>query len=338
MEKGIKSERLVNSSDSGSSSVDGRESESPVLLDWQEVEVEELAQSEEGGASEGSSDLSIGAAAEEKEVEKDEVKVLLLTPTLAQQLEQVLENQLAIKLTIDRLEKEKGHAEAKLVEKLYEFKQEMTDQLLNQQEVAAQIEHAKLKDPQKKPVEGRLMLAIIQFSTEFAKGEGWKDARFSAPAVQIGGFPWRIWAFPHKSAASSDGSSGSGEKTLAFFLQCDGNSNNEVPNWSCLAGATFRLKAQKEGQADKVIRSIPKTFTAKGNIWGFHNFVPLEDLLDPSKGWIDDADTVTLVADVVVEASCGGGVEGGVGGVMKNRVRNNWKSKIINQISKILNT
>jgi len=98
------------------------------------------------------------------------------------------------------------------------------------------------------------------------------------------------------------------------------------------------LKAQKEGQADKVIRSIPKTFTAKGNIWGFHNFVPLEDLLDPSKGWIDDADTVTLVADVVVEASCGGGVEGGVGGVMKNRVRNNWKSKIINQISKILNT
>jgi len=271
----------------------------------------ELVQSEEGGASEGSPDLSIGAAVEEKE---EEEKVFQLTPTLAQQLEQVLENQLAIKLTIDRLEKEKGNAESKLAEKFYEFKQEMTDQL-KQQEVALKGYLDAHKDPQKKPATGRLMLAITQFFTEFAKGEGQKNARLSAPAVQIGGFPWRIWAHPEKSAASADGSSESGEKTLAFYLQCDGNSNNgvPVPDWSCLASATFHLKAQKAGQADKSDRlSVSRSFTAKTKNWGFYKFISFEDLLDPSKGWIDDTDTVTLVVDVTVEAS--GGV-GGVGGV-----------------------
>jgi len=306
----------LDSSGSGLLSVDrrresvGQNNSWDPVLDWQEGNVleaeEELALSEQGGASttaasavvdqssEGSPHLSIGAAVEkeeEMEVEKEtEEKVLQLTPTLAQQLEQVLENR------FDRLQ---SGLESKMTAKLEEFKQEMRD------EFKEAIRVAKMDPGKNYPTtvtDGRLMLAITRFSTEFAKGDGEKDRCLGAPAVQIGGFPWRIWAYPDGSGS---------EKELGFYLYCGGNSK-AVPGWSCLASATLRLVSQKESQADKVRKLNRKTFNADGNTWGF-DFVVIQEILDPTNGWIDIGDTVTLVADVHVEASSGSAGSGSTG-------------------------
>jgi len=233
-----------------------------------------------------------------------------------------------------RMEKDKVYAEAKMAAKLDKFKMEMDvkldkfkQEIANQfkQEIGDQIKQEivemektngymdemidllmeQINKNNEFQTNGRLLLPITRFSTEFAKGDGQKDARYSA-TFDIGGFFWRIMAYTYtKKCTATTGffsSSSSSKQTLAFFLICVGNLKNEV-DWCCLASATLRVKAQKAGQADKLLNIRSHTFAPKAYSWGWSEFITLPEILDPTKGWIDSQDTVTLVADVSVEAA-----------------------------------
>ena len=109
------------------------------------------------------------------------------------------------------------------------------------------------------------------------------------------------------------------QRSLGFFLQCNGES--ESTSWSCYAVAELRLLAVKEGQ-EPFSRSehtyiilfinynylgkfaqlnvttiffieIQHLFYNKENDWGFSHFMLWQEVLDPDKGYVKD-DAITL--------------------------------------------
>lgn len=125
-----------------------------------------------------------------------------------------------------------------------------------------------------------------------------KDTVLS-PAYFVRNLPWKIMVMPRLSQSSvSDKHS---QKNMAFFLQC--NSESDSMSWSCYGIAELKLLSQKP-DAKPLVRKIQHLFYCKENDWGFSNFITMSELLDPDKGYIKD-DSITLEVYVKADAPHG---------------------------------
>jgi len=125
------------------------------------------------------------------------------------------------------------------------------------------------------------------------------DTTFSPP-LYVRNLPWRVMCIPRSSNAA-----GSERKpTLGFFLQCNpidvqGNNNG----WSCYARATLSILSREKPEND-FNRRINHFFYAKENDWGYSNFMMMEEIKDPAKGFIKD-NKVNLKIEVAADAPHG---------------------------------
>ncbi|CAK9814259.1 Ubiquitin carboxyl-terminal hydrolase 7 [Anthophora plagiata] len=101
-----------------------------------------------------------------------------------------------------------------------------------------------------------------------------KETQLSPPCY-VRNLPWKIMVMPRSSQAQDRAP----QKSLGFFLQCNGESDS---SWSCYAVADLRLLSCKEGQ-DPFNRKIQHLFYSKENDWGFSHFMTWQDDLDPDK-------------------------------------------------------
>nr|VZI41838.1 unnamed protein product [Spirometra erinaceieuropaei] len=96
--------------------------------------------------------------------------------------------------------------------------------------------------------------------------------------------PWRILFLLRNNPNPIATPTGSGSnKSLGFFLQCNGDSNS--PSWHCHARAKLTIVAQKPG-VENLTKHIDHTFFFKENDWGFSCFINWSDLMDPSRGLV----------------------------------------------------
>ncbi|XP_014235523.1 ubiquitin carboxyl-terminal hydrolase 7 [Trichogramma pretiosum] len=123
-----------------------------------------------------------------------------------------------------------------------------------------------------------------------------KDSQLSPPCF-VRNLPWKIMVMPRSSQTQER----QPQRSLGFFLQCNGES--ESSSWSCYAVAELRLLSCKEGH-DSFSRKIQHLFYSKENDWGFSHFMTWQDVLDPEKGYIKD-DTITLEVHVIADAPHG---------------------------------
>ncbi|XP_015122798.1 ubiquitin carboxyl-terminal hydrolase 7 isoform X2 [Diachasma alloeum] len=123
-----------------------------------------------------------------------------------------------------------------------------------------------------------------------------KDSQLSPPCY-VRNLPWKIMVMPRSSQTQER----QPQRSLGFFLQCNGES--ESSTWSCYAVAELRLLSCKEGQ-EPFSRKIQHLFYNKENDWGFSHFMLWQDVLDPDKGYIKD-DSITLEVHVAADAPHG---------------------------------
>ncbi|KAG8040566.1 hypothetical protein G9C98_002562 [Cotesia typhae] len=123
-----------------------------------------------------------------------------------------------------------------------------------------------------------------------------KESQLSPPCI-VRNLPWKIMVMPRSSQTQER----QNQRSLGFFLQCNGES--ESTTWSCYAVAELRLLSCKEGQ-EPFSRKIQHLFYTKENDWGFSHFMLWQDVLDPDKGYIKD-DSITLEVHVVADAPHG---------------------------------
>ncbi|CAG9767409.1 unnamed protein product [Ceutorhynchus assimilis] len=123
-----------------------------------------------------------------------------------------------------------------------------------------------------------------------------KDSILS-PATFVRNLPWKIMVMP-RSSHSQDRSQ---QRSLGFFLQCNGES--ESSSWSCYAIAELRLLSVRP-DVETFSRKIQHLFYSKENDWGFSHFMAWNDVLDPDKGYLKD-DSITLEVHVVADAPHG---------------------------------
>ncbi|XP_058793308.1 ubiquitin carboxyl-terminal hydrolase 7 [Phymastichus coffea] len=123
-----------------------------------------------------------------------------------------------------------------------------------------------------------------------------KDSQLSLPCF-VRNLPWKIMVMPRSSQTQER----QPQRSLGFFLQCNGES--ESSSWSCYAVAELKLLSCKEGQ-EPFSRKIQHLFYSKENDWGFSHFMTWQDVLDPDKGYIKE-DTITLEVHVVADAPHG---------------------------------
>lgn len=116
-----------------------------------------------------------------------------------------------------------------------------------------------------------------------------------SPPIFVRNLPWKIMAMPRT------GQNVAGQKSLGFFLQCNGES--ESTTWSCNAQADLRIIPQKEN-CQPLSRRIQHVFYSKENDWGFSHFLSWSDLMDPEKGFVKD-DTIILEVWVSADAPHG---------------------------------
>ncbi|KAL3091793.1 hypothetical protein niasHS_004509 [Heterodera schachtii] len=137
---------------------------------------------------------------------------------------------------------------------------------------------------------GTLALEIEKFS-EFAREEIW-TSRESEVKVYLKELPWKILAEIKMSEQSN-------EKCLAFSLLCAAPLDK---SWSCICSATFRIVSQKSGTEDLKAKISANIFYNNSIGREFPNFISVEELMDPSRGFYDkNEDKVTLAIDVIVE-------------------------------------
>ncbi|VEN46233.1 unnamed protein product [Callosobruchus maculatus] len=136
--------------------------------------------------------------------------------------------------------------------------------------------------------------ATFRFTvTNFSK---LKDSVLSPPCF-VRNLPWKIMVMPRTSHAQDRTT----QKSLGFFLQCNGES--ESSSWSCYAVAELRLLSVRP-DVEHFNRKIHHLFYSKENDWGFSHFMTWNDVLDPEKGYIKD-DAITLEVQVVADAPHG---------------------------------
>ncbi|XP_066139547.1 ubiquitin carboxyl-terminal hydrolase 7 isoform X1 [Euwallacea fornicatus] len=123
-----------------------------------------------------------------------------------------------------------------------------------------------------------------------------KDSILSSPTF-VRNLPWKIMVMP-RSSHSQDRTS---QRSLGFFLQCNGES--ESSSWSCYAVAELRLLSVRP-DVEMFSRKIQHLFYSKENDWGFSHFMTWNDVLDSEKGYIKD-DSITLEVHVAADAPHG---------------------------------
>ncbi|XP_078583295.1 uncharacterized protein LOC144866000 [Branchiostoma floridae x Branchiostoma japonicum] len=131
--------------------------------------------------------------------------------------------------------------------------------------------------------------ATIRFTVEnFSKMENDQHS----PVEFIRNLPWKIKAVPDHCSDSQLAN----KKSLAVYLQCDGNTNSF---WSCRVSVKFRLIPQKGIKTHTM--ETEHVFYKNGGNWGFPKFLPWDDVCDPQKGYIKD-DKIILEAHVKADA------------------------------------
>lgn len=118
----------------------------------------------------------------------------------------------------------------------------------------------------------------------------------SAP-VYIRDLPWRLLVMP-REVNTNDGK----VKSLGIFVQCNPKAP-ESASWNVAGRATIRLMNPADPSNDYA-REIFHCFCARENDWGFSNFMVWKDVVDPSKGFVQN-DTITIQADIVADAPHG---------------------------------
>ncbi|XP_016915800.1 ubiquitin carboxyl-terminal hydrolase 7 isoform X1 [Apis cerana] len=160
------------------------------------------------------------------------------------------------------------------------------------------------------PMNGESELACIVQDQEMEEDEARSEATFRytvenlskmketqlSPPCYVRNLPWKIMVMPRSSQTQDRAP----QKSLGFFLQCNGESES---SWSCYAVADLRLLSCKEGQ-EPFSRKIQHLFYSKENDWGFSHFMTWQDVLDPDKGFIKD-DSITLEVHVMADAPHG---------------------------------
>lgn len=160
------------------------------------------------------------------------------------------------------------------------------------------------------PMNGESELACIVQDQEMEEDEARSEATFRytvenlskmketqlSPPCYVRNLPWKIMIMPRSSQTQDRAP----QKSLGFFLQCNGESES---SWSCYAVADLRLLSCKEGQ-EPFSRKIQHLFYSKENDWGFSHFMTWQDVLDPDKGFIKD-DSITLEVHVMADAPHG---------------------------------
>lgn len=121
-----------------------------------------------------------------------------------------------------------------------------------------------------------------------------KETALSPPCM-VRNLPWKIMAMPRNNQNADR------QKSLGFFLQCNGESDST--SWSCHANAELRI-LNASPETEPFSRKIQHLFYCKENDWGFSHFISWNDLLDPEKGYVKD-DRVTLEVHVVADAPHG---------------------------------
>ncbi|KAK3717321.1 hypothetical protein QZH41_011551 [Actinostola sp. cb2023] len=136
--------------------------------------------------------------------------------------------------------------------------------------------------------EGFITFTVQQFSK--------LDKHTLSDPIYVRNLPWRIMLMPRTSSHAHER-----VKSLGFFLQCD--PKLETLSWSCQASARLTLKNHNDEKED-FGRKISHLFYAKENDWGFSHFVAWNDILDPSKGYINK-DSIIVEVHVVADAPHG---------------------------------
>ncbi|XP_071636653.1 uncharacterized protein [Temnothorax longispinosus] len=114
-----------------------------------------------------------------------------------------------------------------------------------------------------------------------------------SPAFYVRNLPWKIEVTLESSQTQE-----SRQRSLGFFLQCNGES--ESTSWSCCPVAELRLLSCKEGK-EPFSRKFQRLFNNENNSWGCSDFMTWQDVLDPDKGFIKD-DSITLEVHVVADS------------------------------------
>ncbi|ESO09431.1 hypothetical protein HELRODRAFT_97558 [Helobdella robusta] len=118
------------------------------------------------------------------------------------------------------------------------------------------------------------------------------------PPCYIRNLPWKIMIMPRNSMNTPDKHA---PKNLGYFLQCNGETESQT--WSCNGVADLKILSQKP-DGKPLVRKIQHLFYSKENDWGFSNFITMNELLDPEKGYVKD-DSVTLEVTVKADAPHG---------------------------------
>ncbi|XP_055344740.1 BTB/POZ domain-containing protein 1-like [Paramacrobiotus metropolitanus] len=93
--------------------------------------------------------------------------------------------------------------------------------------------------------------------------------------------------------------------TLCFYLNCSGSPR--AASWTCLVKAEFHLLPWKTGIAP-LKRPFSRLFAKDSNCWGFPQYISMEELLDPAKGYVNPED-FSLRLQVQMTAELPSGME-----------------------------
>ncbi|KAL3108348.1 hypothetical protein niasHT_014497 [Heterodera trifolii] len=134
---------------------------------------------------------------------------------------------------------------------------------------------------------GKLTLKIEKFS-EFARQK--ELSRKYSDVMYINGFQWKIFTQIQST---------SGTKYLGFFIQC--NADDYGSDWNCTCSATIYVVPLNEENThyNRSSKTFDQSFCFKNgeNCWGFDEFMAIEKLMHPGRGWYNKTeDTVTLSA------------------------------------------
>lgn len=88
-------------------------------------------------------------------------------------------------------------------------------------------------------------------------------------------------------------------KGLGFFLTCEGPEGD--CSWSSRADVTFRILSYRTQTRDIIRRTGVHEFRDDASDWGYKSFAEIQDLINPSKGFLHD-DTILMSVDVFPQA------------------------------------
>ncbi|XP_044734467.1 ubiquitin carboxyl-terminal hydrolase 7-like [Chrysoperla carnea] len=118
-----------------------------------------------------------------------------------------------------------------------------------------------------------------------------------SPPCYVRNLPWKIMVMQRTSQTQDR----SAQKSLGFFLQCNGES--ESSSWSCYAVAELRLLSYRP-DVEPFSRKIQHLFYSKENDWGFSHFMGWNEVLESDKCFVKD-DCITLEVHVNADAPHG---------------------------------